>query len=94
MNVKFTREAHEDLTAILSYIHQRNPSGAKHVLHAVDGALELLSEHPESGRATDNASVRVTLVPRYPYKIFYRLIAGNIEVFHIRHAARRPWENE
>jgi hypothetical protein len=29
---------------------------------------------------------------RYPYKIFYRVIADTIEILHIHHAARQPWD--
>ena len=33
----------------------------------------------------------VKIVPKYPYKIFYRLEAETIDIVHIRHASRRPW---
>jgi plasmid stabilization system protein ParE len=32
------------------------------------------------------------LVLRYPYKIFYRLRGDAVEILHIRHTARRPWD--
>ena len=28
---------------------------------------------------------------RYPYKIFYRILADRIRILHIRHTSRRPW---
>ncbi len=30
----------------------------------------------------------------YPYKIFYRASADAVEILHIHHAARRPWDEE
>jgi len=28
----------------------------------------------------------------YPYKILYRVTADTVEILHIHHAARRPWD--
>jgi hypothetical protein len=34
--------------------------------------------------------VRVVPLGRYPYKIFYRVQDGVLEILHIHHAAREP----
>jgi plasmid stabilization system protein ParE len=34
----------------------------------------------------------VKLLTHYPYKIFYRVRGGAVEIVHIRHAVRRPWK--
>jgi plasmid stabilization system protein ParE len=31
-------------------------------------------------------------VGRYPYKIFYRVADEAVEILHIHHAAREPWD--
>jgi plasmid stabilization system protein ParE len=36
--------------------------------------------------------VRVATLGRYPYKIFYRAQGEVIEILHIHHAAREPWD--
>ena len=38
--------------------------------------------------------VRVIPLVRYPFKIFYTVVGGTINILHIRHAARRPWHGE
>jgi plasmid stabilization system protein ParE len=38
--------------------------------------------------------VRVVPLVRYPFKIFYAVVADRIIILHIRHAARRPWRAE
>lgn len=78
MRVRLTRDARDDLTGILEYIHERNPSGARNVLAAIDRSLDLISQQPHGAQATDHPAVRMKLV----------------EVVHIRHAARRPWERQ
>jgi toxin ParE1/3/4 len=38
--------------------------------------------------------VRVVPLVRYPFKIFYMIVADRIIILHVRHAARRPWRVE
>ena len=64
------------------------------MLAAIDRSLDLISQQPHGAQATDHPAVRMKFVADYPYKIFYRIGAGLVEVVHIRHAARRPWEGE
>jgi plasmid stabilization system protein ParE len=66
-----------------------HPAGAQNVLAQIHDAVARLAEQPMSGHATDAPSIRVLLVGKYPYKIFYR-IRTDIEIIHIRHTARGP----
>ena len=36
--------------------------------------------------------IRVAPLGRFPYKIFYRVRANAVEILHINHAARVPWD--
>lgn len=56
----------------------------------IEAAIDQLSEFPFLGRATDEPSVRVLLLTRYPYLIFYTVIGGEAVILHVRHGARRP----
>jgi len=38
--------------------------------------------------------VRVKVIVQYPYKVFYSVHAEQVEILHVRHSARRPWEEE
>lgn len=90
MKVKFTPRAYRDRDLILQFLRERSPLGAQRVLRSLDEALQLLSEHPLSGAATNVGDVRVLLPSKYPYKLFYRLRGESIELLHIRHTARKP----
>jgi toxin ParE1/3/4 len=35
--------------------------------------------------------VRMKVVRRYRYKIFYRVTGETVEILHVRHTSRRPW---
>lgn len=51
--------------------------------------LERIAEWPECGREVEQRpGVRVVPLIRYPFRLFYRIGGGTIEVLHIHHAAR------
>ena len=93
MRLRYTRRAQADLSTINDYLKERNPSGAQNVIRAIHRAVALIARQPLSARATDDPAVRVKLVAKYPYKVFYR-VSDCVDVIHVRHAARRPWEGE
>jgi plasmid stabilization system protein ParE len=40
---------------------------------------------------TDDPDIRVHVVHRYRYKIFYAVAGDAVEIIHVRHTSRRPW---
>ena len=51
-----------------------------------------IAEHPEAApRVEERSGVHVVPLVRYPYKLFYRVLADRVRILHIRHTARRPW---
>jgi toxin ParE1/3/4 len=94
MRVRYTRRARSDLQAIIKYIFERSPAGARNVKRAMDRTLELIGQYPESGHRVDEQGTRVLPVGRYPYLIYWGVEAGEAWIVHIRHAARRPWQGQ
>ena len=46
-------------------------------------------------RVIERPGVRVAPLVRYPYNVFYRVIADAVEILHIHHTSRRaPWEDQ
>jgi toxin ParE1/3/4 len=78
------------MTDILDYIEARSPEGAQSVKRRLKAAIDLLAEHPNSGRATNKGDLRRLLANPYPYVIFYRTDATGIVIHGVRHTARRP----
>jgi plasmid stabilization system protein ParE len=89
--VRFTRRAENDLVEILDYLELLSPRGARKVAATLREAIGAVSDHARSGKRTGKPAILAKIVPRYPYKIFYRLGDDSIDILHIRHAARRPW---
>ena len=93
MKVRITRPALDDLDRIHAYISRDNPAAASRVVtRLVDRAMEL-AQAPYQGREVDESNVRVIVVPRFRYFIFYTIAGDEVHVTHFRHTSRRrPWE--
>lgn len=95
MKVVYTDAALHDLDEITVWLKAHYPGVGK----AVERRLRLVVAHiarwPESMRASAHRpGVRVVPLGRYPYKIFYRVSGDAVEILHIHHTAREPWDAE
>jgi toxin ParE1/3/4 len=94
MKVRYTPRAFADREAIFDYLEKRSPRGARTVEIAIENSIQRLEHFPYSAPATDEPDIRELIVPRLPYKVYYRVAGEEIWIVHIRHAARRPWRAE
>ena len=85
-----TRPAASQLDKALAYIRLRNPQGARNVRRSIEAALDLLLHQPYAGAVTVRPGIRRVMALPYPYAITYRVIADEIVILGIRHAARQP----
>jgi toxin ParE1/3/4 len=94
MRLRYRAQALADIDAIHRYLEERSPSGARSVLRAIYASIQLIAEHPLSYQRTDNSDIRVHVVRRYRYRIFYSVTGDVVEIVHVRHTSRRPWTGE
>jgi addiction module RelE/StbE family toxin len=94
MKVRYSPRAFADREAIYEYLEKRNPHAAREVKLAIVRAIRGLAWHPRIGLLTDKPGVYELIVPRRPYKIYYRIKGAEVWIVHIRDARRRPWEGE
>jgi toxin ParE1/3/4 len=91
MKVRFRALALADLENIFQFLNERSPAGARNVLRAIHDAIGEITAHPFAAPRTSDPTLRVKILGRYRYKIFYEIDGETIDIIHIRHAARRPW---
>jgi plasmid stabilization system protein ParE len=94
MRVRYRELALSDLDRIFRYLDERNPAGARNVIDAIHAAVGDIAQNPLGARQTSDPTVRVKVVGRYGYKIFFSVNPDAIEILHVRHGARRPWPAE
>jgi plasmid stabilization system protein ParE len=93
MKVVFTEDALGDLDAIADWLIVHYPAAAPTIEQRIRSVVAHIARWPESARmSASRANVRVIPVGRYPYKIFYRISDDTVEILHIHHAARQPWD--
>jgi addiction module RelE/StbE family toxin len=89
MKVRFARKAQRDLAGIHAYIAKDSPTVASRFVARLIERARQLADQPFAGRETDEPDVRVVVVPRLRYFIFYTIVADTIFITHIRHTSRR-----
>ena len=90
MKVGFTPRALAELAAILDFVAERSPTGARRIQYRIRTLIELLPDFPHSGQLTSVERLRRLVVIPFPYVIFYRPDADDIVIVSLRHTAREP----
>jgi addiction module RelE/StbE family toxin len=95
MRARYTETALAEIESAVSYLLERNPSGAAAFADLVEEAVARLVNHPFSAEETEIQGVRRVYIRRFRYSMFYPAEGEEIVILHVRHAARRwPWEVE
>ncbi len=90
LTLRFSARALADIAEIRDYLFERSPTGAERVrLHFAE-TIDRLADFPFLGRATDEPGVRVLVLTRYPYLVFYAVTGNDVVILHVRHGAREP----
>jgi plasmid stabilization system protein ParE len=95
MKVVYTEEALRDLDAIADWLIVHYPAVAPVVERRIRSVVAHIARWPESSRrSAKRPDVRAVSLGRYPYKIFYRVANDTVQILHVHHAARQPWDEQ
>jgi plasmid stabilization system protein ParE len=96
VKVVYTEEALQNLDEVLRYVSTHYPAVSAAFEERVRNVVARIAAWPESAQEVrERPGVRMALLIRYPYKIFYRIADETVEILHIHHTARRsPWEGD
>jgi toxin ParE1/3/4 len=95
VKVVYTDPALRDLNEITAWLKQHYPGLGRAVERRLEVVVGHLARWPESMRhSMQRSGVRVAPLGRYPYRIFYRVHEDTIEILHIHHTAREPWDEQ
>lgn len=89
--VVFVPAARAELEAAAQWYEVRAPGLGEQLVLSVDEALQRISEGPASFLKWEgDQRFRRVVVQRFPYVVFYRERAGQVEIIAIAHGAREP----
>jgi plasmid stabilization system protein ParE len=89
MKVIWTSAALADLDNILAYTSENYPRVVNAVELRIRAVVVRIGRWPTSARLVEGRrDVRVVPLVRYPYRVFYQVRGGAIEILHIHHAAQ------
>ena len=96
MRLVYAPRALRDLRRIGAYYRSAaDDKTAAAVAQRISHVINLIARQPYiAPRLRQRMDVHSASVLRYPYIIFYRVHAGEVEILHIRHTSRRPWGGE
>lgn len=80
--------ASEDLLEIWSYIADDSEVNADGFIDRIYETIEMLARQPGLGRHRDELAPGIQSFPVGRYSIFYRVVAGAIEIVRVLHGAR------
>jgi len=88
MKIVWTAAALTDLDDLLAYTADNYPTLVDPVEKRIRAVVGRIGLWPESARLIEQRpDVHVVPLLRFPYRIFYRVAAEQIEILHIHHAA-------
>ena len=87
MEIRFTREAKEQLRGIKMYIEVDSPQYAGIYLKRLTNRIKYLKEYPSIGRVVPEFGLKqIREIIHSPYRIIYRICDDRIEILTIIHS--------
>ena len=89
--VQFSEDASAELVAAIRWYEVRRAGLGGELYDAVNRTVALIETHPDIGTLrTRRPPSRQLAVPRFPYKVVYRVRDDGVYVVALAHASRRP----
>jgi plasmid stabilization system protein ParE len=88
--IRFRPAAARELAAEIRYYEKHYGGRGKRFLEAVQRVLSVIAESPLSFPVLLEPDIRSAKVVRFPYRVVYVVIEGDIDVVAVAHAKRRP----
>jgi toxin ParE1/3/4 len=94
MSIIYHPEAEMELNEAASYYEAKLATLGGQFIDEIETAIKFIAADPIRWRKIDR-EVRRYLLNRFPYAIYYRLIADEIRVLAIKHHSRSPeyWQH-
>lgn len=89
MRVIYHPEAEAELNSAARYYEEQVPELGQTFLDAAERAVELIVRSPTMYRIVES-DIRLCLMERFPYAIYYRVLSDQIRILVWKHHSRDP----
>ena len=89
MKIRWVRLSLGDLDAAGEFIARDNPEAASRVLKRIWDAVQLLTDHPDAGRAGRVPGTRELVFADTHFIIPYRVVENTVQVLRVLHGKRK-----
>jgi len=87
--IRFRQAAARELKADVQYYNEHYSGRGDRFAAAVERALSAIARSPLAFTLLYEPDIRSTKVERFPYRVIFVVVAGDIEVIAVAHAKRR-----
>ena len=88
-SLKFNSFAENDLKIAAEWYNEQKPGLDKEFIEEIDKAIQLILENPLQF-AIIRKEIRMAIVKRFPYGVYYYVGENSINVFAVFHFSRNP----
>lgn len=89
MRLIYHPDAEAELLEAVQFYERRVPTLGAQFLEAIDRSVHIILAVPERWRITEG-EVRVYLMSRFPYTIYYRALFDQVRILAFKHHSRHP----
>jgi toxin ParE1/3/4 len=88
---RFLPEAEAEYLNAISFYEERRPGLGAGLIQEFERTMQLASQRPTVGRVVSGQGIRRLDLSRFPYAIFFQLLAdGTLQITAFAHHRRRP----
>jgi toxin ParE1/3/4 len=88
--IRFRPAAARELLAEVRYYDEHYPGRGQRFAAAVELVLQTVERFPDAFPIVYAPELRSAKVERFPYRVVYVVVDGNIDILAVAHAKRRP----
>jgi toxin ParE1/3/4 len=88
--IRFRPAAARELAADVRYYNKQYPGRGGRFLEAVERILLRVAKSPLAFPLLFDPDIRSAKVERFPYRVVYLVVNGDVDILAVAHAKRRP----
>lgn len=90
MNYSFLPEAEEEYIEAVRFYEEQQAKLGLSLINEFEKTIALVLRHPQTWKVIHPSGIRRVRLARFPYSVFYRILADEAQITAFAHHRRRP----